>query len=983
LIGAIGRRFKGFGKRTRALIREVAEPSGHLHPIAVSLVQEIHDRIPEYFVLVLEDHHTVEDQDEISVFLDLFLTYVDENCHVILSSRRLPALPNLSLLVARRQAAGMSIDELRFTPDEVQALAHRNYGLELDADQASVLAEQTAGWITGLLLSAAPGWAQGHGEIALAGRVGVDLYDYLTEQVLDEQPEPLQDFMLASSVLDELSPEACSSVLQVDRSEELINQVRTRNLFITEFEGDVSRIRYHDLFRDFLQSRLKRQSEVRFRHLTKRAAEIYAGQGDWERAVSRYQALQEYESVAEIIDRMAGALYDEGRWTTLADWIDSLPDSLCEAHPDFYVHRANIHAERGEQDQADGLYEKAEALYSSSGDTARVAHIMAARSLLRRYQGQYDEAMEYCRQALAIVGGTTTRDQGAMALAYRNLGLCQLRAGDLAEGQTALSNALDLYEAVDAPYDVGLVYHDLGLSHELVGDLTAAVEHYRAALRRWRRLGNLAPWANTLNGLGVVYYRQADYDRALTTLTEARDKAQRAGDLRVEAYTWASLGDLHRDLGAYELARQVYTQALDVAVTAHVGFIQTYALDALGNVLRLQGNLVSAQCKLREAMRHAEEHSSDYEIALCYTSLGVLAGEEGLLEDARRQLGKSVALFEAGGFERELARAWLHRAHVAFMARDEEAALSDLESTLAVVVPLGLEQFVIVDGQRLTPLLEFGVERGIGGEVLPRILESIRAHRERVASRPEPAIVAVPGPALEIFALGRPLVQMDGEDVQWPLLRSRDLLYCLLQHRNGMTKEQIGTIFWPDHAPERLEMAFRSTLYRLRRVLSREVVVFEDGLYSFERATNYWYDVEEFDGLLDRVIQAPVLGEMPELLSKGLALYRGDYMEGTGLDWVEVERERLRRRYLFAMESLARQYADRRNLQQAIELYERLVLKDPQREAAYRGLMHCYYRLGDRAAAIRYYQACVEVLREELGLSPSPETEDLYMRIID
>jgi ATP/maltotriose-dependent transcriptional regulator MalT len=119
LVAAIEARFPAFGQRTRNLMRETADPGSNLYPLVATLVQEIYDTIPEYFFLVLDDHHSVEEQEQINEFLDLFVTYVDENCHLIIASRTLPALPSLSLLVARRQAAGLSIDELRFTPHEI------------------------------------------------------------------------------------------------------------------------------------------------------------------------------------------------------------------------------------------------------------------------------------------------------------------------------------------------------------------------------------------------------------------------------------------------------------------------------------------------------------------------------------------------------------------------------------------------------------------------------------------------------------------------------------------------------------------------------------------------------------------------------------------------------------------------------------------------------------------------------------------------
>jgi len=112
--------------------------------------------------------------------------------------------------VARRQAAGLSIDELRFTPPEIRALALQNYGLRLSAEQAESLAERSGGWITGLLLTVAPLWEKKGQESAIQGRINVGLYDYLSRQVLDQQPPALREFLLDSSILDELSPELCS-----------------------------------------------------------------------------------------------------------------------------------------------------------------------------------------------------------------------------------------------------------------------------------------------------------------------------------------------------------------------------------------------------------------------------------------------------------------------------------------------------------------------------------------------------------------------------------------------------------------------------------------------------------------------------------------------------------------------------------------------------------------------------------------------------
>jgi LuxR family maltose regulon positive regulatory protein len=982
LIAAIALRFPAFGQRSRALLREVADPGNNLYPIVASMVQEIYDAIPEYFVLILDDHHAVENQDQINEFIDLFVAYADENCHLILASRTLPALPNLSLLVARRQAAGLSLDELRFTPHEIQRLAEQNYGLNLTPEQAGVLAQRTGGWITGILLTAVPRWQQAEQDIPLRGRIGVDLYDYLSKQVLDQQPAPLRDFLMASSVLDELSPELCTAVLGLDNPASSINQVRARNLFVIEYEDGVNHMRYHDLFHDFLQTSLRRQDETRFRELTRRAARVYASRGEWERAVSRFVLLQEYEPIAEIINGTATYLYDAGRWDTLARWIDVLPPALLDSRPHFMVQRGKIHMERGEHASALAHLNGAEAAYMSVGDSGAAAHVLATKGSLLRYQGRYSEAIKQCKQAIALVDGDTPKDKTALALAYKSIGLCQLRMGALAQGQETLRKALHLFEELQTPYDVGMVHHDLGLSHELAGDLAGAVDHYRSALDLWQQLGNLGPWANTLNGLGVVYYQQGQYGTALPTLNEALTRAQQAGDLRVEAYVWASLGDLYRALGAYVRAQEAYLQALDVARRTQVGFIVTYALDGLGNALRQQGNLIQAREELQKALVQAQEHKSTYEIGLCHTSLGILAAEEGDPLAARHYLDRAVKLLEAGGFQQDLSRARLHRAQAAFQAGEWEQAHVDLEQALAIAEHLGSDQYLVVTGQQVQPLLHHAAETKAGSERLTPLLERIQAHQSFVAAQPKPVIQAESDLALRIYAFGNPQVEVDGRSARWIVSKSRDLFFCLLQYPTGLTKEQIGNRLWPEHEPESLNSAFRSTLYRLRRILFKGSVVFEDGLYFFNRASEYWLDVEVFEQLLDRAEQSATPEESITLLEQASSLYRSDYLEGVDYDWADLERKRLQGRYMAGLETLAELYADQRRLRHAIEVYERLLRLAPHQEIAHRELMRCHFRRGDRAAAIRQYHACVEALREDLGLSPSPETETLYLEII-
>ena len=982
LIAAIAHRFPQFGERSRALLSETVDPGANLYPVVATLVQELYDTVPEYFYLVLDDHHTVEDQDRINEFLDLFVTYVDESCHVILASRMLPALPNLSLLVARRQAAGMSIDELRFTPDEVQQLAQQSYDIHLSLDQATRLVERTGGWITGVLLTSVRQWQPAGSESTSWGGIDANLYDYLSRQVLDLQPRELRSFLLHSSVLDELSADLCAEVLGLDHAAELMAELMARNLFVVEYEGGEGQLRYHDLFHEFLRDTLRRENKDAYRHWMLRAARAYEARGRWEQAVSRYLELGQIPAVIDVLRRTAIELYDTGRWDTLAGWIDALPAETQAAHPALQVHRAKIWMERGDLAAALSLFRQAEETWRARGDSAMMAYAVAMQGYVRRFRGEYAQAIACAEQALAMTAGAAVEEYPARALAHKNMGLCWMALGELERGRQALEESLRMYESLNDTVNVGMLLHDLGLSCEMEGDLRRAAGYYQGALARWEQLGNPGPWANTLNGLGVIYYWQGEYDSALSLLDQALQKSQQAGDLRVEAYVWASLGDVHRALLAYERARQAYIKSLDLAGQAKVGAIRAYALCALGNTLRLMGETGRARDHLHVALEVATRQGSALDLGMCHTALGALACQERSWSTARRHLDEAITLLARSGVKRERAVAHLHRAHLCLATGERGAALGELAEALALTATLSHDQFLVVEGQSLLGLIRYAEKQGLAPQTLPHLRARIEDLLQQATQRPEPLPQVVGGSTLRIWALDRARVEVDGQPVQWPTVQSRDLFFCLLQHQN-LRKEEIGNLFWPDHPPRRLDGIFRSTLYRLRRAAGRNTVLYEDGVYRFNRDIDYWYDVEAFETRLHRAERSVDGDQQAALLESALELCKEDYLEGVYADWCAMERERLREHRMAALELLAGLHASRGHLRRAIEAYQSLVHLDPYRELAHRELMRCYFRLGDRAMAIRQYRLCADILREDLGVSPMQETEDLYLQIID
>ena len=326
-IAALSHRFPDFGKETSAALQAMTTDIDWNRLVA-SIVNDAYQHIGEHFLLVLDDYHVVDDSPEIVSFINQFVQQVDENCHVVLSTRKLPALPDLPLMVARSIVGGIGFQALAFQREELQALLLQNYNLTIHDAEANRLLEQTEGWITGLLLSAhtmdfgVPARAQ------TTQVVGVGLYDYLAHQVLERQSPAMQQFLLHSSLLDEFNAEFCATVLEPahylrTRSwQSFIDEAIRLNLFIQAVGEKGGWVRYHQLFREFLQNEMVACHPEEADRIRRQLATIYAQRGEWERAHQLYMALGDLERVASLIEAAGLPMSHAGRQQTLAKWID-------------------------------------------------------------------------------------------------------------------------------------------------------------------------------------------------------------------------------------------------------------------------------------------------------------------------------------------------------------------------------------------------------------------------------------------------------------------------------------------------------------------------------------------------------------------------------------------------------------------------------------------------------------------------------------
>src|SRR5437667_11647171 len=179
--------------------------------ILTALLNEM-TTIPDHFVLVLDDYHVI-DAKAVDLALSYLVEHLPPQMHLVIATREDPQLP-LARLRARSHLTELRAADLRFTASEASEFLSQVMALSLSAEDIAALEDRTEGWIAGLQLAALS--MQGHPDVpgfirAFAGDHR-HIVDYLVEEVLQRQPEPVHSFLLQTAILDRLNGALCDHV---------------------------------------------------------------------------------------------------------------------------------------------------------------------------------------------------------------------------------------------------------------------------------------------------------------------------------------------------------------------------------------------------------------------------------------------------------------------------------------------------------------------------------------------------------------------------------------------------------------------------------------------------------------------------------------------------------------------------------------------------------------------------------------------------
>lgn len=1036
LSGALQQAFPRSGTCLATSVEHLRDMGRDWRRVVELLLEELEHIGPH--LLVLDDLHVLDADLLSGQILDTLLRYLPAHGRLILAARKIPRLRWLAGKRVRGGITEIGPQELRFDLAETQELARRRFGLELEDSEIESMLEVTQGWPIGLGLALL---ARQQGLDMLSGIPNSPeaLFDYLSLEVLDCQEEPRRTFLLATSILSELTPLLCNILLDRSDSSEMLAHLEQESLFITPV-GD-SIYRYHPQFREFLHQTLQREwlweSIV---ELHQRAGQIYTTQQDWTEAVLHYSQAGAIAPLVEIIRQQGPALIRSGRQETLSSWLDLLPEHVLGQEASLLRYRGELALLRMDVEEAISILSRARELALKQGDAATAALSLA---LLGRCYDRIkehvtaDRILSQAFEEMDAAGIDNLESRLVYALIRSDLGQGVYRAVQETEAvMERARQAGDIYIETKALATLAAFYFHIGRLRHC---------HKAAERVRWLQEQYGLGWQVRLqiaNIEGYAFGAEGRLEQALDVLQEGERHSTQEFYTDFQGWLLLTTANVLRDMQDPR-AKEYYQRSLRFAAGSAAN--QSEALCEMGWWAFRQGDLDQA----RELAEEARKLASDRLLTNVQVLRGILEREEGRYESAEDLFQRALDARDLPSFQYAVL---LHKAYNQRLCGNLQRGLEDLRSAFKLGDETGLvggyfwqpevaaELAAWALGERIYPgyaqnLAVSRLDSHHSGPFLPllnhgsaevrrqatTILGELGGGRALAALRlamadPDPLVATSAHQAAErlekqvylrIYTLGGLALWRGGQRVQrWDpqgKVGSKQvqavLAYLLLRDTLGASREHLVSLLWPQDLGKRSGATKAYAAVRaLRQVFEPDLETAaastylprESNRYYLRVGPNVWLDTDEFQQCVEGGKRLELTGRKDEALAayrQAVELYRGPYLanafEGANDvlvvdDWIAAM-QCLQDQYLSALLGTGRleEAADR--LEEAMDIYRQALATDGLLEEACAGLIRSYKRMGLPEEARRQYLQYSRMLQEELGEEPG----DVVLRALE
>jgi LuxR family transcriptional regulator, maltose regulon positive regulatory protein len=471
---------KEFGQSALKLLSSPNRPS--VESIASLLINELLD-IDQNFLLVLDDFHLIK-SNEVLKLVTYLLEHIPGNIHIVILTRSDPAL-SVSRLRSQHQLIELRSSDLSFSVNDISVLFNKKLKLGLSIDDVYALEAKTEGWIAGLQLTALS--MQGREDISrfIQGLKGDNRYimDYLMEEVLKIQIDDYKEFLLQTSILEQMSAPLCNAVLNRNDSQLILETLEKNNMFVISLDDERTWYRYHHLFAHLLKQRLYLRGKPAIMDLHNKAVEWFRNNSMPLNAIEHTLETENFEKSIQLLGEIVETMWKNGQHAAIMKYGDILPAEIIKKSADFSLYYAWILIIAGQNQKAEPFLTRAELI---------TKQIINDKNSSKDRISYYKQLSGKISVAFACLHSKSTDTEKTFSY-----------------WKTAMENLSE-----DDPFWYSWGWYSIGWAQEISGQIKESVEAWEKALSFAKKSGNIYLISSCAYNVAYIEQRMGLYTSA-------------------------------------------------------------------------------------------------------------------------------------------------------------------------------------------------------------------------------------------------------------------------------------------------------------------------------------------------------------------------------------------------------------------------------------------------------------------------------------
>jgi LuxR family maltose regulon positive regulatory protein len=722
---------------------------------------------------VFDDYQVIESRP-VHDGMTFLVAHAPPQLHILIASRSDPPLP-VAGLRARGQIAEVRAADLRFTAEESSAFLRGVWGLDLPPEAVAALEFRTEGWAVGLQLAALSLRDRPDPGAFVDAFTGSDRYvlDYLSEEVLERQPERIRTFLVRTSILERLSGPLCDAVTGGSDGQDMLEELERANLFLVPLDHERRWYRFHHLFGDLLRVQLQRDEPGRAPDLYRRAATWCENHDLIAEAIRYALKAGDTTSATRLVEEHLGRTLRRGESVTLQRWLSELPDDAVRSSPALCVALGLMELHLGHLVLVERLIDHAESGFGEARaqsivevptDGGMLSDVPAALTLLRSElasaRGDPAPTREYARSALSQMDDS---QRGPRLWARWLQLLAEWMDGRMETAESGFAQLLAEARTLPDPHPLTTSCHTLGWVQQGRGELSKSLRTYREGLHFASQDSRFVAFHSGEAHIGIaqVLYARDELDDALRHVTSGIELARPVVEFQLPAFGQVTLAWILQAMGDADGAIGAMDEACRLLPASDVVTMFSPAQTE-------RAGLWLAQGRNDQAIRWAAERGLSKNHALSYPrERDYVVFARVLL--ARSEPGQALgllerldALAESQGRTGSLIEIRAVRSLALQSMGDHQGALAALTEALSMARPQGYIRVFADGGPPMAALLQSLIRASRRGGADSR---AEREHMNRIirAFRPSARDAAKPGAALMATGLIEPLTRRELE----------------------------------------------------------------------------------------------------------------------------------------------------------------------------------------------------------------------------